>query len=75
MSNRVDPDETAHDEPSHLDLLCLQKPNIIVYGSERVVKTVEYMDVQQRIVQLCWQIWIITVRICLEDTFSRGPHL
>ena len=23
MSNNVDPDETAHDEPSHLDLRCL----------------------------------------------------
>ena len=25
MSNSVDPDETAHYEPSHLDLCCLQK--------------------------------------------------
>ena len=25
MANRVDPDETAHYEPSHLDLHCLQK--------------------------------------------------
>ena len=25
MSNSVDPDETAHYEPSHLDLRCLQK--------------------------------------------------
>ena len=32
-SNSVDPDET---EPSHLNLCCLQKPNIIAYGSERV---------------------------------------
>ena len=36
MSNSVDPDETAHDEPSHLDLHCLQKPNIIALGSEIV---------------------------------------
>ena len=36
MSNSVDPDETAHDEPSHLDLCCLQKPIIIACGSERV---------------------------------------
>ena len=36
MSNSVDPDETAHYEPSHLDLRCLQKPVIIAYGSERV---------------------------------------
>ena len=36
MSNSVDPDETAHNEPSHLDLRCLQKPIIIAYGSKRV---------------------------------------
>ena len=36
MSNSVDLDETAHYEPSHLDLCCLQKPIIIAYGSERV---------------------------------------
>ena len=36
MSNSVDPDEMAHDEPSHLDLCCLQKPIIIACGSERV---------------------------------------
>ena len=28
MSNSVDPDETAHYEPSHLDPCCLQKPII-----------------------------------------------
>ena len=32
MSNSVDPD----DEPSHLDIRCLQKPIIIAYGSQRV---------------------------------------
>ena len=31
MSNSVDLDETAHYEPSHLDLRCLQKPIIIAY--------------------------------------------
>ena len=36
MSNSVDPDETAHDEPSHLDRRCLQKPFVITCGSERV---------------------------------------
>ena len=36
MSNSVDPDETAHYEPSHLDLCCLQKPIIIARDSERV---------------------------------------
>ena len=36
MSNSEDPDETAHYEPSHLDLRCLPKPIIIACGSERV---------------------------------------
>ena len=29
MSNSVDPDKTAHDEPSYQDLRCLQKPTIM----------------------------------------------
>ena len=36
MSKSIDPDETAHFEPSHLDLCCLEKPVIIACGSERV---------------------------------------
>ena len=36
MSNSSDPDETAHNEPSHQDLRCLQKPIIIAWGSEIV---------------------------------------
>ena len=36
MSNSIDPDETAHYKPSHLDLSFLQKPIIIAFGSERV---------------------------------------
>ena len=36
MSNSVDPDETAHYQPSHQDLRCLQKSIIIACGSERV---------------------------------------
>ena len=35
-ANSIDSDETAHHEPSHLDLCCLQKPIIIAYRSERV---------------------------------------
>ena len=38
MSNSVDPDETAHDEPFRLGLCCLQKPIIIACGSEKVKK-------------------------------------
>ena len=41
MSNSVDPDETAHNEPSHLDLRCLQKHIIIAYGREVVNKSIE----------------------------------
>ena len=36
MSNSADPDETAHYEPSYLDLRCLPKPIIIACASERV---------------------------------------
>ena len=36
ISNSVHPDETAHYEPSHLDLRCLQNPIIIAKGRERV---------------------------------------
>ena len=36
MSDSLDLDEMAHYEPSHLDLCCLQKPIIIVCGSERI---------------------------------------
>ena len=36
MSNSVDPDETAHYEPSHLDLCYLQNPILIACGSERI---------------------------------------
>ena len=46
MSNSIDPDETAHYEPSHLDLRCLPKPIVITYGSERapVIYLREYAD-------------------------------
>ena len=36
MSNSMDPDETAHYEPSDLDLCCLQRPIVITYASESV---------------------------------------
>ena len=39
MSDSVDPDETAHEEPTHLGLRCLQKPINVVCGSERVKMT------------------------------------
>ena len=47
MSNSVDPDETAHDEPSHLDRRCLQKPIIIAYGSERVKRDQDLNQVRK----------------------------
>ena len=39
MSNSVDPNETAHDEPSHLDLCCLQKPIIIACAAKEFTFT------------------------------------
>ena len=45
MSNSVDPDETPHYEPSHLDLCYLQKPIIIACGSE-TVKVLHYTEVR-----------------------------
>ena len=30
----MDPDETAHDEPSHLHLRCLQILVIVVFGDD-----------------------------------------
>ena len=41
MSNSIAPNETAHYEPSHLDLCRLQKPIIIACGSERVKRLSE----------------------------------
>ena len=35
MSNSVDPDEMAYNEPSHLNLHDLQMPIIIACGSEK----------------------------------------
>ena len=40
MSNSVDPDETAHYEPYHLDLCYLQKHIIIACDNERVKESV-----------------------------------
>ena len=37
MSDTVDPNEMAYYEPFYLDLRCLQKPIVIVNGSERVM--------------------------------------
>ena len=32
----MDPDETSHYEPSHLDLQCFSKSSIVVFGALRV---------------------------------------
>ena len=38
MANKVDPDGTAHDEPSHQDLHCLQKRLIIKHYRNLVIR-------------------------------------
>ena len=40
MSDNVDPDETAHNEPSHLDLSSLQKPIIISMAVKELISCV-----------------------------------
>ena len=52
MPNSGDPDEMAHDEPSHLDLLCLQTPIIMACGNERV-NTVEIVSTKMPLTKLC----------------------
>ena len=37
MSDSIDPDETAHDEPSHLGLCCLQKPIIMSLAVKELI--------------------------------------
>ena len=36
MANTVDPDETAHNEPSHLDLQFFANSAIVVFGTLQV---------------------------------------
>ena len=49
MANRIDSDEKAHDEPSHLGLHCLQL-SVLVCSDERVKR----MDTLSReITQFC----------------------
>ena len=66
MSNSIDPDEMAHNEPSHLDLCCLQKTIIIAYGSERVNKTSECASIGS--------IWSLTIVImcCSRQCIVTG---
>ena len=62
MSNSVDPVGTAHDEPSHLDLRCLQKPIIIDCGSKRVNKktdrTLKYFFFEEN--SILYFIWTVS---------------
>ena len=54
ITNSVDPDETAHDEPSHLDLHCFQKclsRSTGLYGLNLQLNSA----MQQRVLQTCEQ--------------------
>ena len=65
MSNSVNPDETAHYEPSHLDLRCLQKPIIIAYGSERVKrKSAGFEHAQHERVQIILRLRKVSLGPC-----------
>ena len=69
MSNSVDPDEMAHYEPSHLDLCCLQKPNIIACGSERVKKNFKTLKVDACISLVSLYI-MMNLRRYMYDTYT-----
>ena len=79
-SSSVDPDMTAHHEPSDLDLCCLQKPIIIAYGSERVSYICFTMIFQKRLMRT-EHIFVILSRIrikCkvlhMQNLFHLPPH-
>ena len=56
MSNSVDPDETAHYEPSHLDLCCLQKPNLSpVTAKELTITIVRTADHNKNLKDCLWK--------------------
>ena len=60
MANSIDPDETAHYEPSHLDLHCLQK---YLSWSNGLAGLTQLLYVYAE--------WILTAHI-LIDQFSQG---
>ena len=76
MSNSVDPDETAHYETSHLDLLCLQTPIIIPCGSETVKLTMKYRfyPAEQSTLFRLFLFCFIFV-FCLPSVLHRGNKL
>ena len=45
MSNSIDPDETAHYEPSHMDLCCSQKPIIMPIAVKELMQINLYFTV------------------------------
>ena len=57
IGNSVDPDETAHDEPSHLDLHCLQKYMYSSVGMKGLIcftsNTFIFLEVLRWIFTLC----------------------
>ena len=48
MSNSIDPDETAHDEPSHLDLCCLQNPILSPTAVKELNSICKYLNLVYR---------------------------
>ena len=72
MLNIVDPDETAHYEPSHLDLCCLQKTIIFAYGSERVKpKSMDNCLISPKHIYCNEALLKITNKICFRRTIRK----
>ena len=90
MANSVDPDETAHDEPSHLDLRCLQKYlswSARLKGltlktprkpaSENVVCLCRLLNILENfsnILSACMQTVWTQIRLLLKEQSDLGPH-
>ena len=68
MSNSVDPDETAHYEPSHLDLHCLKKLITNTCGSERVTVPVVSANCSNAVPAL--RSLVITTWRCVLSVFG-----
>ena len=62
ISNSIDPDETAHYEPSHLDLHCLQKPMLLPIAVK--VLTVFAEDLSNSVIKRLWCTLVSFVLCC-----------
>ena len=82
MSNSIDPDETAHYEPSHLDLRCLHKPYGCIPRWQKAVSKIGLKDVFwlragiSKVTRQNYQLPInISKKSCHLQKFSNTPRI